>query len=33
MEEKGSSMSDGGKLHTQQTLFQATDDAVCLREL
>lgn len=34
MEQKGSSMSDGGKPHTQQqTLFQATDDAVCLREL
>ncbi|KTG38940.1 hypothetical protein cypCar_00036905 [Cyprinus carpio] len=30
MEEKGSSMSES---HTQQTLFQATDDAVCSCEL
>lgn len=33
MEEKGSSMSDGGKPHTQQTLSHPTDGAVCFCEL
>jgi len=33
MEEKGSSMSDGGKPHAQQTIFPSTDGAVCLCKL